>query len=535
MLKPALSHSYLVGAVSRCFITILLFFVLLVGLHQLGVKPVIAQGPQGGHTIYLPFIMKSGVSTPAGPYAQILNRVQQMCAATGLNQVCYANGQVSLQAKSGTVAFSQPGAIADLAKVQSLSLTSSGADSQQWGIAWLRLRVNASNPNQDVTILAFGNVQINNITLFTDPASLADEATLPSLHFTSSPIAGATGLGNSGLIVTNPTEEEVLSLTLNGAAISLGSIALVQAQPGSNTMTVAMATGSSVTQVNDASSAATQGQQVTVPLDQNGIASGSPQAAVPADTETEEIEPLVPTKEVLGQRNLTRLNRAIDRCIQGQAAYVYNVLYWIHLIETSDIKPYINAAQLAQAYKRAPNCLTFDVDFDSKVTTLATKLEKSSHLHGGVSLEFLADGSFIGLNQNLNLEYLSYTYNAPLGCITTQTTPGELETAGASLKIAGNKVRISVTLRVAKQPTDQATINCPPAPPISIDQNHWVTVFYHMHDDLWQKPDPSFRFSNWKYTGGEHFGEAIYDRTSTEQEFTFDTTTYLILIHTPVH
>jgi hypothetical protein len=50
---------------------------------------------------------------------------------------------------------------------------------------------------------------------------------------------------------------------------------------------------------------------------------------------------------------------------------------------------------------------------------------------------------------------------------------------------------------------------------------------------LWQKPDPVFRFTDWKYNGGENFAEAIYVRTLTESEFTFDTTTFLVLVHTP--
>jgi hypothetical protein len=497
-------------------------------------------------------MIKTGIGTPAGPYAQMLSRVQQMCSATGLNQVCYANGQITLQPKTGTVTFTQPGAIADLANVQGLSLTSSSADSQKWSLAFLRLRANSVMPDQGLTILAFGNVQISDISLFENQVDPGDAVTLPSLQFTSSPIAGATGLGSSGLIVTNPTEEELLSLTLNGAAITLGSTTLVRAQPGSNEMTVAMATGTSLTEVNGESSAAARGQQVSVPLDQNGKASGPPQPAVPADPVDDLLTPLPTQEEIKKEREayLTRLNRAIDRCLQGRSAYVYNVLYWVSIFKGFPPDPegkYVDPAKLVQAYSRAAQCLTFEVDFDSNVTTSTTGLTESSHLQTqGLRLQFNYDGTLKSGGRQ-TLDYLSYTYNTLPGCpITTQTTPGTLEVAGGSLKIVVNQVRISMTLWVTKQPTDKAITNCPPAPPMTISHAHWVPVFSYMHDDLWEKPELLYRFNDWKYTAASsacsepslrqacsHFGEAIYNRTHTEAGFTFGTTTYLILVHTP--
>lgn len=240
---------------------------------------------------------------------------------------------------------------------------------------------------------------------------------------------------------------------------------------------------------------------------------------------------------VLANAALDRLNRSIDRCITGQGNYVYNVLYWTRVIEkTPNLKNLLDDVKLAAAYSRAPDCLSFELVFDSTARTTSPELRMSSHLNTeGMPVQFLLDGHFIAINSSL--DYLSYVYapSASCGAIQPTTTPGELEMDSAALEIAGNKVRVATTLRIVKDPTDFATITCPPAPPLIVGQQHWEKIFYHMHEDLWQKPDPSFRFTDWKYTGGEHFSEAVYVRTRDEGGATFDSTTYLILVHTPVH
>lgn len=515
-----------------------LLLTILVSL--LGTRAASAQTPS--HTVYLPLVFKGPVNNapPAetGPYEQLLAKVAQTCPAVEVNQVCYVQGQLSL---TGAPGFSQPGAVAALAAGQRLSLTSTDADLDQISVAWLRLRADSAAPDQALTILAFGNVQLSDVTLFEGVAPENEALTWPSLQFTSSPLAGSDKLGSSGLVVSNPSEEEVLSLTLNGAVISLGSTALVEAQPGGQ-MTVSMATGSSLTQVGDASSVAVQGSQTTVPLDQQGQASGTPQRQTLKDDLDwylhKMLAPLTePEWRKLGDLALGRLNRANDRCIAGQARYVYNVLYWARIIEGDPLlKTRIDPARLAQAYSRAENCLTFEVEFDSNVTTQAGPVSQASHVKTtSLYLGFLADGSYrIGISAPLN--YVSYAYNAPESCpLSTQTTSGTLLAKDGALKIVGNKIRIETVIGVVQQPTDKVTLHCPaPAGDVVLDHAHWVPVFYHMHEDLWEAgPQDQFHFKRWKYTGGEHFGETIYERNKTESGFTFNTLTYLILVHKP--
>lgn len=538
-------------------LTAVLCLVLLL-TFSLGHQPAEAQEPTGA-TIYLPVVIKEGHTpnpnpSPAGPYAQMLAQIRQRCATTGLNQVCTANGQVTLQPQSGPATITQPGTITDLATIQHLSLTSSGADPQQWSLAWLRLRADSATPDQELTLLVFGTVHISSITLFENQAGQGDEVTLPSLQFASSPVTGVTKQGSSGLIVSNPTDDDLLSLTLNGATITLGSTALVEAQPGSQ-MTVTMATGSSLTEAKGGSSSAIQNQQVTVPLDEKGQASGSPTPATSLEEDDflsqmldDLLQKLIDQKKLAGSV-LTRLNRAIDRCTAGQAAYVYNVLYWIRIIEkTPGLKFLTDPEKLAQAYDRAPNCLSFEIDFDSTVTSTTGPLFRSSHVHTeALPVQFLVDGRFIAINSSL--DYPNFTFIPPASpcTISKSTTPGELELADGALKIAGNKVTISTSLRVVKEAKDLGMLTCPHTPtPLEWPDNWWI-FFFDTHKGLLEGQDfRTFGFNDWRYTATSsvcsgsaspqtcnHFGEAIYEFSGEAESTTFNATTHLVLVHTP--
>lgn len=510
----------------------------------LSLLPAQAQEPQPDHLIYLPLILKSGATAPPGPYTQMLARVQQVCSATGPNQVCYANGQITLEPKTGTIPFTQPGAIADLVDVQRLSLVSTGSDPQKWSLAWLRLAADSGTPGQELTVLAFGNVEISNILPFTGQPPLEDETVLPGLQFASQPVVGVTQAGSSGLIVANSTEDAVLSLTLNGAVVTLASTGLGEAEPG-NEMRVTMASGVSTIEANGQSSVAVQGHQVTVPLNQTGQVSGPPAQPVVVDPldyvfGEDLLRPLIKEYwQMLARSVLLRLNRAIDRCIAGQPAYVYNLLFWTRVIEIdSSVRLELDLAQLAQAYARAPRCLTFKVDFDSTATLQTSPVTESSHLHTqGLRLQFGPTGNFLS-GSSQTLAYLSYQYNInePQPCtVSTHTTDGRLETVGGSLAVAGNRVRISSKILLAQRPTDAAIIHCPGEPPLEIARDYWIWIFQIMHEDLLDPGNYSLLdFRNWRHTGGEHFGEAIYVRNyQPGGGVTFDTTTYLKMIHTP--
>jgi hypothetical protein len=221
------------------------------------------------------------------------------------------------------------------------------------------------------------------------------------------------------------------------------------------------------------------------------------------------------------------------------------VLYRIRIIETTPfLKPRLDPAELAQAYKRASNCLNFEVDFDSNITSQVGPRFHSSHVRAeGIPVSFLADGRFIAANTSL--DYLNFVYIPPASpCTTsTSTTPGELEMAAGSLKIAGNKVKITMSLKVVKEAKDLAVTTCPVGAPIE-SPNSWWIYFFNTHQGLREPDLRTFRFNEWKYTAPSsqcsepasscnHFGEATYEFTIEGEATTATAATHLILLHTP--
>jgi hypothetical protein len=56
-------------------------------------------------------------------------------------------------------------------------------------MAWLRLRADSATSDQELTVLAFGNVQISNMIPFVESqANVPGAVTLPSFQFASSPV-----------------------------------------------------------------------------------------------------------------------------------------------------------------------------------------------------------------------------------------------------------------------------------------------------------------------------------------------------------
>jgi hypothetical protein len=312
-----------------------------------------------------------------------------------------------------------------------------------------------------------------------------------------------------------------------------------------------MMTGSSLTEVNGQTSTAVQSQQVSVPLGPNGHASGPPTPAVATSPEPEPIDesliPLPPGPSY-SDKVLAKLNRAIDRCIAGRTDYVYTVLYRIHVIETTPfLKSLIDPAKLAQAYSRAAKCLSFDLEFGSNVNSFTGPLSRSSHVRTTeMPIQFLANGTFIALNKSL--DYLNFVFIPPASPCTPgqSTTPGELEMAAGSLKIAVNQVKISMSLRVVKEAKDMGILHCPHVPPVEWPDNWWI-FFFDTHKGLLEGQDfRTFRFNDWKYTANtsqcsepslaqacNHVGEAIYEFTGEAEATTYNAATHLILVHTP--
>lgn len=104
------------------------------------------------------------------------------CEGTGRNQACYGNITLDAVPQAGVsnFTFSQTGDVVNVADVQSLTLTSLDAATEQWGVALLKIQANLPDtlPGQNVTLLLFGDVQIQNAP--TPSANTSTSAPTPS-------------------------------------------------------------------------------------------------------------------------------------------------------------------------------------------------------------------------------------------------------------------------------------------------------------------------------------------------------------------
>jgi len=165
---------------------------------------------------------------------------------------------LSFPALMSFLSLTTPGQVTTLDSVSGLALVS--PDAGHWSIALLRMAADAPTPDPGLTLLAFGNVEIRNLTLFQAADGNGDLA--PVLSFSSRPVPGEhpeTG----GIIVYNPSHEEPLSISLNGADLTLASSAVVEAQPG-NKMIVTSSAGSALVNTAAGDGALLQAYQLTV-------------------------------------------------------------------------------------------------------------------------------------------------------------------------------------------------------------------------------------------------------------------------------
>jgi hypothetical protein len=97
-----------------------------------------------------------------------LETASSACEATGRNQACYGNITLSAVPRSGAsnFVFEKAGDVVNVADVESLTLTSLDAATEQWGVALLKIQANIPDtlPGQNVTMLLFGDVQIEDST-----------------------------------------------------------------------------------------------------------------------------------------------------------------------------------------------------------------------------------------------------------------------------------------------------------------------------------------------------------------------------------
>jgi hypothetical protein len=132
----------------------------------------------------------------------IMEQITQICEALGKNEICYGNRQVEITPRQDDepVEFMTPGDLLPLNQVRSLRLSTLDLEQNLWGVAQIRLLLADFRNLQDVELLLFGDVQVQ------DPTQ--DRLTVPIIVNSDVPINLRTTPDLNGLVVTvaQPTQ-----------------------------------------------------------------------------------------------------------------------------------------------------------------------------------------------------------------------------------------------------------------------------------------------------------------------------------------
>jgi hypothetical protein len=547
--------------ITRRWLTVMAILAMLLGLSpgSVFVAPLAAQvvvpGPEltvnvavvndgaAGEPVpsaYLPIVVSSGqpVPPPASPYAAALTQALADCAGTTLNQVCYAGGSVTLD---GGGPLTTPGQVATLDGVSGLTLVS--PDAGHWSVALLRLAADSPTPDLGLTLLAFGNVEIHNLTLFDAAAGNGDVA--PALSFSSSPVPGEDPM-TGGLIVYNPTHEEPLSIRLNEADLTLASSTVVRAQPGDE-MTVTVAIGSALVQTAAGDGGAIQAEQLSVPLDGDGTATGAPSAPTVADNnllkaiaptdDGDLLAPLVlPQWEVTRQKRLDHLwdtfSSAYDRCMQGNSRQVYRVMFYTFFLKLyKDAYPDGQMILVDDAVKR---CATFELEFNSVISTTSPLAWGSMYVQEqGMIVSYDMDGHLVQPAQE-PLEHRHYHVDFALAqCLRLEIKDGTLSHSDGYMRVNRNRLGISTLLAPAGI-FENTIFTCSDPEMNMANPAAWWTLFRELHDSEFTLTGYRFTPDQWKYTGNQILAEAIFSGKVINVEGGETTeTTWIVLLHRP--
>lgn len=112
-------------------------------------------------------VMAQGSSdTCPGIVQTALQAADQFCTGSGRNQACYGNVLIAAEAQPTVTdfTFDSAGDVVNVGDISSMALSPMNVDTQEWGVAVLRLQANIPDtlPGQNVTFLMFGDVEIQN-------------------------------------------------------------------------------------------------------------------------------------------------------------------------------------------------------------------------------------------------------------------------------------------------------------------------------------------------------------------------------------
>ncbi|MCB9459023.1 MAG: hypothetical protein H6670_05195 [Anaerolineaceae bacterium] len=195
--------------------------------------------------------------------------VNEMCAQTGRNEVCYGNAAMDAQPQANIARFEfeQQGDIEDISKLQALQLYELNEEEGVWGIALMRLQASIpdSLPGQNVTFLLFGDVAIAQAETTSGDGNQA-----PMQAFYLQTGFGAVQCNEApqnGLLVQTPDGIDEVTFNINGVDVAVGSTVFFQAAP-QREMIVSTIEGSAMMRIGDASYPVIAGTRLRFPIDE---------------------------------------------------------------------------------------------------------------------------------------------------------------------------------------------------------------------------------------------------------------------------
>ncbi|KAB2903806.1 MAG: SH3 domain-containing protein [Anaerolineae bacterium] len=94
-----------------------------------------------------------------------LNAADEACFNVGTNKACYGHSFIDAQPRPDveTLEFAAPGDEADLLEISTMRLSAMDVGTGAWGVAFMNLLAYSDFKPEDVSILVFGNVEIQNL------------------------------------------------------------------------------------------------------------------------------------------------------------------------------------------------------------------------------------------------------------------------------------------------------------------------------------------------------------------------------------
>ncbi|MDZ4670971.1 MAG: hypothetical protein SH821_08880 [Phototrophicales bacterium] len=179
-----------------------------------------------------------------------------MCGNLERNEICYGNFNLSATPQDGVGSFyfDRVGDKVSVNDLSTLELSPMNESTGEWGVAVMLLQANLPNtlPGQNVTIILFGNVTIQNVTT-QEQVENGEFSPMQAFYLT-------TGIGDSncaeapesGMLVQTPKGVGEVNFMVNGVEVAMGSTVMFQA-PTDNQLNATTIEGVAVLKVDDAS------------------------------------------------------------------------------------------------------------------------------------------------------------------------------------------------------------------------------------------------------------------------------------------